>query len=152
MKATTRIVLPHFADAGKPFAMLFWCAIPTSPSTTPPTASANMSPASTAPRRWPRTRDADSQLGALLAALKEQGLDKTTDVFVTADHGFLTISHASATSPSAHCDPDAPLIDLPHGFLAVDLASALRMRLFDPAKASPAWIMAAAASCRAASA
>ena len=36
--------------------------------------------------------------GALLAALKESGLDKTTDVFVTADHGFLTVSHASATS------------------------------------------------------
>ncbi len=53
------------------------------------------------------TRDADTMLGELLDALKEQGLDKTTDVFVTADHGFTTISHASATSPSAHFDPGA---------------------------------------------
>jgi arylsulfatase A-like enzyme len=80
------------------------------------------------------SRHADTQLGALLAALKEQGLDKTTDVFVTADHGFLTVAHASATSPSAHMDPNVPLTDLSPGFLAVDVASALRLRLFDPAQ------------------
>ena len=28
MKATTRIVLPHFKEAGKPFALLFWSRDP----------------------------------------------------------------------------------------------------------------------------
>ena len=28
MKATTRIVLPHFKESGKPFAMLFWSRDP----------------------------------------------------------------------------------------------------------------------------
>ena len=81
-----------------------------------------MSPASTDRRGKAGTRDADTMLGELLAALKEQGLDKTTDIFVTADHGFLTISHASATSPSASGWTHAP--KLSNGFLAVDLASA----------------------------
>ena len=80
-------------------------------------------------------RHADTQLGALMAALKEQGLDKTTDVFVTADHGFVTVSHASASSPSAHFDPVLPLADLNFGFLAVDLAASLHLRLFDPGRA-----------------
>ena len=79
------------------------------------------------------TRDADSQLGELLAALKAQGLDKTTDVFVTADHGFTTVSHASATSPSAHFDADAPWSICTSGFLAIDLAAAtLGLPLRDP--------------------
>ena len=80
------------------------------------------------------TRDADTMLGELLAALKEQGLDKTTDIFVTADHGFLTVSHASATSPRR--DP-ATRRRSANGFLAIDLASALQLRLFDPAAISP---------------
>ena len=36
-------------------------------------------------------KDADDTLAALLAWLKANKLDKTTDVFVTADHGFSTI-------------------------------------------------------------
>jgi arylsulfatase A-like enzyme len=57
----------------------------------------------------------------LLTALKQQGLDKNTDIFVTADHGFLTISHESKTSPSAKDG------QLAQGFLASDLASALSL-------------------------
>jgi hypothetical protein len=45
-------------------------------------------------------RPADD-LAALLAALKSLGLDATTDVIVTADHGFATISKESATSFAA---------------------------------------------------
>jgi len=47
------------------------------------------------------THNADTMLGELRAALKAQGLDGDTDIFVTADHGFLTISHESRTSASA---------------------------------------------------
>jgi len=62
------------------------------------------------------TRNADTRLGELLKALKAQGLDKTTDVFVTADHGFTTISHASAGRA-----------DLPSSFLSADLATHLNL-------------------------
>ena len=134
MKATTRIVLPHFAEAGKPFALLFWSRDPDITQHGAIDSLGEYSPGINGISALAAARHADSELGALLQALKEQGLDKTTDVFVTADHGFLTVAHASATSPSAHMDPNAPLTDLAPGFLAVDIASALHLRLFDPAR------------------
>jgi arylsulfatase A-like enzyme len=134
MKATTRIVLPHFKEAGKPFAMLFWSRDPDASQHGTRDSLGEYEPGINGPSGKAGTRDADTALGELLAALKEQGLDKTTDVFVTADHGFLTISHASATSPSARFDPNTPLSELSSGFLAIDLASTLRLRLFDPGK------------------
>ncbi len=134
MKAATRIVLPHFAEDGKPFAMLFWSRDPDFSQHNTTDSVGEYEPGINGPSGRAGTRDADTTLGELLAALKAQGLDKTTDVFVTADHGFLTVAHASASSPSARLDPDSPLSDLSSGFLAVDLASALHTRLFDPGK------------------
>lgn len=134
MKATTRIVLPHFAEAGKPFALLFWSRDPDMSQHNTKDSVGEYEPGINGPSGKAGTRDADTTLGELLAALKAQGLDETTDVFVTADHGFLTVAHASATSPSARLDPDTPLTDLSSGFLAVDLASALHTSLFDPGR------------------
>ena len=135
MKATTRIVLPHFAQTGKPFAMLFWSRDPDITQHNATDSVGEFDPGINGPSSLAAARHADSQLGALMAALKAQGLDKTTDVFVTADHGFITISHGSVTSPSAHMDPVLPLVELSSGFLAVDLAASLRLRLFDPGRA-----------------
>jgi arylsulfatase A-like enzyme len=135
MKATTRIVLPHFAGSGKPFAMLFWSRDPDITQHNATDSVGEFDPGINGPSGLAAARHADTQLGALMAALKAQGLDKTTDVFVTADHGFVTVSHASASSPSAHFDPVLPLTDLNFGFLAVDLAASLHLRLFDPGHA-----------------
>ena len=121
MKATTRIVLPHFAAAGKPFALLFWSRDPDMSQHQTLDSVGEPVPGINGPSGKAGTRDADTMLGELLAALKQQGLDKTTDVFVTADHGFLTISHESQTSPSAKAQQTAS------GFLASDLASALNL-------------------------
>ena len=66
-----------------------------------------------------------------------------TDVFVTADHGFSTIDKHSATSaavryaatgaaPAASTSPPSALPhDLPPGFVAVDIADALKLPLTD---------------------
>jgi arylsulfatase A-like enzyme len=134
MKATTRIVLPHFAQSGKPFAMLFWSRDPDMSQHNTKDSAGEYVPGINGPSGLAGTRDADTTLGELRRALKEQGLEDTTDIFVTADHGFLTVSHSSASSPSARTDPNAPLTELSFGFLATDLASALHLRLFDPAK------------------
>ena len=57
----------------------------------------------------------------------------TTDIFVTADHGFATISKESKTSPAARASySDVPAGFLPPGFVAVDIASMLGMPLYDP--------------------
>ncbi len=66
-------------------------------------------------------KDADDTLAALLAWLKANKLDKMTDVFVTADHGFSTIDKRDATGA-----------ERPSGFLAADLA---RHSIFRSAKA-----------------
>jgi hypothetical protein len=52
---------------------------------------------------------------------------------VSSDHGFSTISKESKTSPSAKVSfNDTPKDFLPMGFLALDLAKALELPLFDP--------------------
>ena len=132
MKATNRIVLPHFRQSGKPFVLLFWSRDPDMSQHNTKDSVGEMVPGINGPSGLAGTRDADTMLGELLATLKETGLDKTTDVFITADHGFTTIAHASATSPSAHLDPSAPLVDLPSGFLAIDLAATLGLPLRPP--------------------
>jgi arylsulfatase A-like enzyme len=133
MKATTRIVLPHFAAAGKPFALLFWSRDPDVSQHGTRDSLGEYVPGINGPSGKAGARNADSMLGELMAALKEQGLDKNTDIFVTADHGFLTISRTTATSPSAKAG-DTPSNETAFGFLATDLAHALGMRLFDPAR------------------
>jgi arylsulfatase A-like enzyme len=121
MKATTRIVLPHFAASAKPFALLFWSRDPDVSQHETKDSIGEMVPGINGPSGKAGTRDADTMLGELLAALKQQGLDKNTDVFVTADHGFLTVSHESKTSPTAK---DGQMVQ---GFLASDLATALSL-------------------------
>lgn len=132
MKATDRIVLPHFQQTGKPFVLLFWSRDPDMSQHNTKDSVGEMAPGINGPSGLAGTRNADTMLGALLATLKATGLDKTTDVFITADHGFTTIAHASATSPSAHLDPSAPLVDLQSGFLAMDLAATLGLPLRPP--------------------
>jgi arylsulfatase A-like enzyme len=120
-KATTRIVLPHFKQAGKPFALLFWSRDPDMSQHNTRDSIGEHAPGINGPSGKAGTRDADTVLGELRQALKDQGLDKTTDIFVTADHGFLTIDHGSATSPSAR---DGQLAS---GFLLADLGMALHL-------------------------
>jgi arylsulfatase A-like enzyme len=137
MKATTRIVLPHFQENGKPFAMLFWSRDPDISQHNTRDSVGEMMPGINGPSGLAGTRNADTMLGELLDYLKETGLDKTTDVFVTADHGFATVSHVSATSPSARPDPGGPIADLQSGFLAMDLATTFGMPLRPPGDTGP---------------
>jgi hypothetical protein len=52
---------------------------------------------------------------------------------ISSDHGFSTISKESKTSPSTKGTyEDTPSGQLPMGFLAIDLAKALDLPLFDP--------------------
>ncbi len=87
----------------------------------PRTVWASMRRVSTATPLAIAQRGADAMLGELIASLKAQGLDKDTDIFVTADHGFLTVSHDSKTSPSA--------VDgqVKNGFVAADIAAGLKL-------------------------
>src|SRR4030081_3588749 len=78
-------------------------------------------------------KNADNNLGQLRRALDDLGLAASTNIMVSSDHGFSTISKESKTSPSAKITyEDTPSGFLPMGFVAIDLAKALQLPLFDP--------------------
>ncbi|HEY1709820.1 MAG TPA: alkaline phosphatase family protein [Rhizomicrobium sp.] len=130
----TKVVLPKLAGSGKPFAMLYWSRDPDATQHSQKDSIGKLTPGINGPTGQAGIKDADDTLAALLAALKAQGLDKTTDVFVTADHGFSTIDRmGSQTSPSAKIAfSGTPAGETPSGFLAMDLAAALGLPLNDP--------------------
>src|SRR5262249_34437503 len=70
---------------------------------------------------------------AIRQALDDLGLSATTDLLIAADHGFSTISKQSETSPAAkaHYSGVHPGF-LPLGFVAIDIAKALDLPLYDP--------------------
>lgn len=83
-------------------------------------------------RRLPAS-NADDNLAQLRKALDDLGLAASTNVVIASDHGFSTISKESKTSPSTKIKyADTPDGFLPMGFLAIDLAKALNLPLFDP--------------------
>lgn len=78
-------------------------------------------------------KNADDNLARIRKALADLGLADTTDIFVAADHGFATISKESNTSPAARASySDVHPGFLPPGFVAIDIAQALGMPLYDP--------------------
>ncbi|HEX7725705.1 MAG TPA: alkaline phosphatase family protein, partial [Rhizomicrobium sp.] len=129
----TKVVLPKLASSGKPFAMLYWSRDPDASQHSQKDSLGKLSPGINGPTGQAGIKDADDTLAALLAALKAQGLDKTTDVFITADHGFSTIDRHSQTSAAAKITYGrVPPGETPPGVVAIDLAEALAMPMYDP--------------------
>jgi hypothetical protein len=113
--------------------MVFWSRDPDGTQHNEGDSFLVLAPGINGPTSLAAIRNADDDLGRIRAALAELGLAETTDIIVTADHGFATISKESKTSPAAQArHPDAPAGHLPRGFLSFDLAKALGMPLMDP--------------------
>jgi hypothetical protein len=128
-----KAVLPMFKERGKPFVMVFWSRDPDGTQHNQGDSLGRLVPGINGRTSLAAIRNADDNLAALEAALKREGLDATTDIVVTSDHGFSTISKESATSWAAnHVYSDVPANQLPSGFLAIDIAHALDMPLYDP--------------------
>jgi arylsulfatase A-like enzyme len=126
-------MLPAFKDRHKPFLMVFWSHDPDGLPPSQGDSLMHLVPGSRGPASLESARQADAELGRLLASLDEQGLTATTDVILASAHGQSTVFKESATSFAAtRIYPDLPPAMLPPGFLAIDLARALRMSLFDP--------------------
>jgi arylsulfatase A-like enzyme len=130
---TTKLLLPRFKAAGKPFVLVFWSRDPDGSQHNQGDSLGKLVPGINGPTSMAAIKNADSNLAEIKAALESLGLDKTTDIFVTADHGFSTISKQSKTSPAAKINySDTPAGQLPPGFVAIDLAKALDLPLYDP--------------------
>ena len=131
--AATKAVLPMMKERGKPFVLVFWSRDPDGTQHNQGDSLNALSPGINGPTSLASIKNADDNLAAIQKALSDLGLAATTDIFVTADHGFSTISKQTETSPSAKVSyEDVPTGFLPPGFLGIDIAKTLGMSLFDP--------------------
>jgi len=133
VNVTAKAVLPLFKERGKPFMLVFWSRDPDGTQHSQGDSLNTLTPGINGPTSMAAIRNADHDLEELLKALKSLGLEETTDVIVTSDHGFSTISKESATSFAAtRSYKDVVPGSLPRGFLAIDLAHALQLPMLDP--------------------
>ncbi|BDE04862.1 nucleotide pyrophosphatase [Vulcanimicrobium alpinum] len=131
--AATKVVLPRFKAAGKPFVMVFWSRDPDGTQHNQGDSLGTFTPGINGPTSLAAIKNADDDLRALRTAVHDLGLDATTDIIVSSDHGFSTISKESSTSPSAKFAlTGVPAGSLAPGFLALDLAATLGMPVSDP--------------------
>jgi hypothetical protein len=129
----TKAVLPKFKQDGKPFVAVFWSRDPDGTQHNQGDSLNQLTPGINGPTSLAAIRNADDDLARIRQTLAELGLAGTTDIVVSADHGFSTISKESATSGAAKARyADVPAGFLPPGFVGIDLASALGMPLWDP--------------------
>lgn len=138
LDVTTKVLLPRFKAAKKPFVLVYWSRDPDGTQHNQGDSLGSLTPGINGPTSMAAIRNADANLAELRQALRRLRLDKTTDIIVTADHGFSTISRESVTSPAARASyPDTPKGLLPSGFLAIDLARALAEPLTDADRGFP---------------
>jgi predicted AlkP superfamily pyrophosphatase or phosphodiesterase len=129
----TKAVLPMFKARNKPFVLVFWSRDPDGSQHNQGDSLNTITPGINGPTSMASIKNADDNLAQLRKALDDLGLASSTNIIVSADHGFSTISKESKTSPSAKVAyDDTPKDFLPMGFLALDLAKALDLPLFDP--------------------
>jgi hypothetical protein len=144
----TKVLLPRFAGKEKPFVLVFWSRDPDGTQHNEGDSLQRLTPGINGDTAKLGLRNADRCLKQLLDWLDAHPKVKaTTDVIVTSDHGFATISRreiakdgTQTAEPSAALDYEAigpekpePRGTLPTGFLAVDLAIRGHLRLYDPA-------------------
>src|ERR1700733_6490620 len=133
-----KVALPEFKAAGQPFVLVYWSRDPDGTQHNQGDSFRGLTPGINGATSLAAIKSADNALAGLESKLKELGLYETTDIIVAADHGFSTISKASKTSSAASkAYDDVNTGELPYGFLAIDLAIALKkgdptIKLFDP--------------------
>jgi len=130
---TTKIVLPMFKTRGKPFVLVFWSRDPDGSQHNQGDSLNQLTPGINGPTSLAAIKNADDDLARIRQALADLGLADTTDIVVSADHGFSTISKQSKTSPAGQTSyQDVPAGFVPPGFVALDIAKALGLPVFDP--------------------
>ncbi len=146
VNALTKAVLPSFKQNGKPFVAVYWSRDPDGTQHNQGDSLNKLVPGINGDTSKAAVKNGDANLKQILDYLNETGLADSTDVFVTADHGFSTISRhdldatgtnftKSYAATLAYKDVNTGF--LPPGFLAIDLAHFLNLKLFDPDQQVP---------------
>ncbi len=150
---TTRAILPLLTDqADAPFLLVFWSRDPDGTQHNQGDSLNTLFPGINGDTSHLAVRNADRALQQLLEWLSAHpDIAANTDVVVTSDHGFATVSrreidrqgHPTASEAAKHFYVDAAgRVDtdrgmLPQGFLAIDLSLSLHLELFDPDRRAP---------------
>ncbi len=133
VEVAAKVVLPMLKARNKPFVLVYWSRDPDGTQHGQGDSLNALMPGINGPTSRAAIKNADDNLARLRATLDELGLAATTNIVIAADHGFSTVSKESATSPAAKASyADVQPGFLPRGFLAIDLAKALDLPLFDP--------------------
>jgi len=143
----TKAILPTFAKNGKPFAAVYWSRDPDGTQHNQGDSLNKLSPGINGPTSKAAIRNADANLQQILGYLfANPKLAANTDIFITSDHGFATISKHEVDAVGTATKAYAATLTykdatgrvevnpgfLPVGFLAIDLAHTLGLPLFDP--------------------
>jgi hypothetical protein len=143
----TKVILPEFQKDGKPFVLLFWSRDPDGTQHNQGDSLNSLKTGINGRTAKMAVQVADRNFKQILSYLETQPkLLADTDIVVTSDHGFSTISRhevdtAGASSKSfsakwsykdAKGAIEVPEGFLPPGFLAIDIADHLKLPLFDP--------------------
>jgi len=145
--ATTKVILPMFIKSGKPFALLYWSRDPDGTQHFQGDSLNKLIPGINGPTSKAALRNADNNLKQILDYINsDPQLAANTDIFLTADHGFATISkydvdsagHGTTSYAAKWIYKDAQGRQevntgfLPVGFVSIDIAHELGLPLFDP--------------------
>jgi hypothetical protein len=145
--ATSKVILPMFVKSGKAFALLYWSRDPDGTQHFQGDSLNQLIPGINGPTSKAALRNADNNLKQILDYINsDPQLAANTDIFLTADHGFATISkhdidaagHVTASYAAKRIYKDAQGRQevntgfLPVGFVSIDLAHELGLPLFDP--------------------
>ncbi|MBA3914301.1 MAG: alkaline phosphatase family protein, partial [Acidobacteriales bacterium] len=145
--AVTKAILPKFTQDGRPFVLVFWSRDPDGTQHNQGDSLHQLTPGINGPTSRKALANADADLKQIVDFINaDPKLRNNTDIFITSDHGFATISRHevnramaptqsySATFSYKNSDGqlEIPSGSLPNGFLAIDLAHALKLNLFDP--------------------
>src|SRR5262249_12567288 len=108
---TTDVVLPKFAAEKKPFVLLFWSRDPDASQHNQGDSLQNLAPGINGATEDLALRNADHSLKQLLDWLDAHpDIKANTDVMITSDHGFATISRREIDAEGkATSEPSAAL-------------------------------------------
>jgi arylsulfatase A-like enzyme len=137
--ATTNAVLPYFEEQGNPFAVVYWSRDPDGTQHNQGDSLNSLTPGINGPTAKAAVRNTDNNLAQLIQSLKNQGVYDNTDILITADHGFSTISKQPIDTQGGKVNDYASSLTfsgvnpgfLPAGFVSIDLAHELNLPLYD---------------------
>src|SRR5579871_491278 len=146
--AMTKAILPTFKASSKPFIVVFWSRDPDGTQHNQGDSLNQLAPGINGTTSKAAVKNADNNLKQILDFINsDEALRENTDIVVTADHGFATISkHEIDASGKSFTSSYASTFTykdatgrqevntgfLPAGFLAIDIAHFLNLPIFDP--------------------